>query len=59
MVRRFPARPLATNVEYHHIDPGIIKPSDTHLEIREFELSCPCKPGRAGYPKVQTQYLKT
>lgn len=43
MVTRFPACPLATNVEYHHIDPIIIKPSDTHLLIREFELTCPCQ----------------
>jgi hypothetical protein len=56
MVTRLPACPLATNVEYHHIDPSIVKPSDTHLVIREY-LSMPT--GRAGYPKVQTQYLKT
>ena len=29
--------------EYDQIDPSIIKPSDTHLVIRELELTCPCQ----------------
>jgi hypothetical protein len=45
--------------EYHHIDPSIIKPSDTHLVIRELNQHVYAKSRRAGYPKVQTQYLKT
>ena len=36
-----PCVPLATNVEYNHIDPSVIKPSDTHLVIRECNLSMP------------------